>query len=124
MDLDLFKEVNDRLGHEVGDRVLALFAARLQRTIRGSDTSARLGGDEFVVVLPRTDRAGAMQVATSLRRACDEALEIGGERLLVYASIGIATAPEDGSDVTSLLGRADAAMYEAKRARVASSTTA
>ena len=116
MDVDRFKEINETLGHQNGDRLLRLIALRLKGTLRESDTIARLGGDEFGLLLPKVDPPGAAaQVARKVLKALkDEPLLVGGLTLDVGASIGIALFPEHGEDVDTLLRRADVAMYAAK----------
>jgi diguanylate cyclase (GGDEF)-like protein len=116
MDVDRFKEINETLGHQNGDRLLRLIALRLRGTLRESDTIARLGGDEFGLLLPKVDPPGAAaQVARKVIKALkDEPLVVGGLTLDVGASIGIALFPEHGEDVDTLLRRADVAMYAAK----------
>jgi diguanylate cyclase (GGDEF)-like protein len=116
MDVDRFKEINETLGHQNGDRLLRLIALRLKGTLRESDTIARLGGDEFGLLLPKVDPPGAAaQVARKVLKALkDEPLVVGGLTLDVGASIGIALFPEHGEDVDTLLRRADVAMYAAK----------
>ncbi|HYH27168.1 MAG TPA: EAL domain-containing protein [Actinomycetota bacterium] len=117
IDLDRFKEVNDTLGHQVGDMLLQDVGPRLQRLLRGSDTIARLGGDEFAVLLPGVvDAAGAVQVADKMLKALEEPFVIDGLALSIEASIGIALYPEHGDDVVSLMQRGDVAMYMAKEA--------
>jgi diguanylate cyclase (GGDEF)-like protein len=118
MDLDRFKEVNDTLGHHNGDLLLQEVARRLIEVAGPCDTVARLGGDEFAVVLP--DLAGADQAKEIAARTVDSLAEpfvIDDLSLEVGASIGIALAPEHGTDASALLQRADVAMYEAKIAR-------
>lgn len=116
VDLDHFKGLNDAYGHAHGDRVLVETALRLRACVRESDTVARLGGDEFVVVLPDLVRADdALPVAEKIRQSLFDP-ETGGGRLFLGASVGLAYSPEHGHDQDSLLARADAAMYEAKRA--------
>jgi diguanylate cyclase (GGDEF)-like protein len=115
IDLDHFKEINDTLGHHAGDRLLQEVAERLHASLGEFDTVARLGGDEFGVLLP--DLAGpdeAMETATHLLSELREPFSIDGLTLEVDASIGIACAPEHGSDVEQLNQRADIAMYAAK----------
>ena len=115
MDLDRFKAINDTLGHRAGDQVLQRVAARIDSTLRASDTVARLGGDEFAVVLP--DIGGldeAYRVATKLLAALDGPFDIEGLTIRVDASVGITVAPLHGDDSTTLLQRADVAMYRAK----------
>lgn len=119
IDLDRFKEVNDSLGHDAGDRLLQAVARRLAANVRGVDTVARLGGDEFVVVLTDIDVvSSATLIAAKLARALAEPLELDGRTLHVSASIGVklAVPGEDDQDPLRLLGEADRAMYEVKRA--------
>jgi diguanylate cyclase (GGDEF)-like protein len=115
MDLDRFKEVNDTLGHASGDELLKQVGIRLRESLRESDTVARLGGDEFGVLLPKVlDSAAAVAVARKLRTTLEEPFTIHGLALQMEASIGIALYPDHGTDVQSLLQRADVAMYVAK----------
>lgn len=116
MDLDEFKAVNDRLGHDVGDHLLQQVARRLRGSLRESDTVARVGGDEFVALVRNTGRAGdALAVAEKLRDAVVRPLDVDGHAIAVSASIGIAMYPEHGGSEVELLKHADEAMYEAKR---------
>jgi len=117
MDLDGFKEVNDTLGHQMGDVLLQHVAHRLQDALRSSDTVARLGGDEFAVLLPGDAQAGAQIAAQKLLAALDRPFSIDGYGIGVGASIGVAVFPEHGLDAQTLLRRADVAMYVAKRGR-------
>jgi diguanylate cyclase (GGDEF)-like protein/PAS domain S-box-containing protein len=117
LDLDRFKEVNDTLGHHVGDRLLQEVGLRLRGALRESDTVARLGGDEFAAVLPGADSAAAALAAAKLLAALDMPLVLEGHELPLAASIGIATYPIHGTDADTLLRRADLAMYTAKRAQ-------
>jgi len=115
MDLDRFKDINDTLGHDIGDRALQQIAARLGRSVRDSDTVARLGGDEFAVVLPDIDEVSdALAVAGQLSALTEDQIELAGVALRVEVSIGVAMFPEDGADPVHLLKRADVAMYRAK----------
>jgi diguanylate cyclase (GGDEF)-like protein len=115
LDLDRFKEVNDSLGHAVGDRVLQLAAERLERTLRPGDLVARLGGDEFAVLLPAVrDAAAAREIAQRISAALEEPFTVRGTTIDLEASIGIALSPQHGNDFESLLQRADVAMYVAK----------
>ena len=114
IDLDRFKEVNDTLGHQAGDEVLCLVAERLRGALRPEDTVARLGGDEFAVLLPETDEVAAVRVAERLRDAMDAPLALAGHPVSVDLSTGIALAPAQAADATTLLRYADVAMYEAK----------
>ena len=114
-DVDHFKAVNDDHGHETGDEVLRRLGALLQDRLRGTDFGARYGGEEFAVLLPDTDRAGAMLLAERLREAVAELrVSAGDEELTPTASFGVASFPEQ--PLTKLVAAADAALYEAKRA--------
>ncbi|QCN97747.1 diguanylate cyclase (plasmid) [Azospirillum argentinense] len=119
IDLDGFKPVNDRLGHDAGDLVLRQVGERLAACFRGDDVVARLGGDEFAAVLPQ--RAGAEPpdldgLARRIIEAVNEPVSVQGEAVRVGCSLGIALWPEDSTDVTETLRRADQALYQAKRA--------
>ncbi len=119
VDLDGFKAVNDLLGHAAGDELLVSVAERLRSRLRRSDLLARLGGDEFLIALPGLDRdraAGeATRVVDSLIAAVGEPLQLRGEAVSVGASIGLAIAPEDGTDFAALLHVADQRMYAVKQ---------
>jgi diguanylate cyclase (GGDEF)-like protein len=117
LDLDRFKEVNDTLGHTVGDTLLQKIGQRLQSYLRSTDLIARLGGDEFAIVLPATDADGAIQTARILIGALDMPVLADGHAFSIGGSIGIALTPERGFDVTTLLRCADVAMYVAKRSQ-------
>ena len=115
IDLDRFKAVNDRHGHEVGDRLLVEAVERIRRCIRGSDTLSRQGGDEFVVLLPKSESREDLQtVAGKILDALTARFLIRGEEMHIGASIGIVRFPEHGRDADGLLRHADAAMYQAK----------
>jgi diguanylate cyclase (GGDEF)-like protein len=117
MDLDRFKHVNDTLGHHMGDLLLREVAHRLHHALqRATDTVARLGGDEFAVLLPTEGVEGAKLVARKIVEVLAEPLTIEGHLVDVGASTGIAAFPEHGADADTLMRRADAAMYSAKRA--------
>lgn len=117
LDLDNFKQVNDTLGHDVGDRLLQEVARRLNRTIRESDTVARLGGDEFVILLYGIEHTSkAAQLAEKIITLLSTPAQIGHHSLPLSVSIGIALTPEDGSDSITLKKHADMAMYKAKAA--------
>jgi diguanylate cyclase (GGDEF)-like protein/PAS domain S-box-containing protein len=117
VDLDHFKEVNDTLGHMVGDILLRTVSERLQKGVRNEDTVARMGGDEFVVLLPDTDRQGAQAVAYSLLNRLREPVTLAGVGAYrPMASMGSAVFPEDGKTPDALLRSADMAMYRAKLA--------
>ncbi len=115
LDLDHFKNVNDSLGHRVGDSLLTQLAARLRGAVREQDTVARMGGDEFVLVLPLTDIAGAAHLATKLMALASAPFQVDQQELTVTPSMGIAMFPTDGDDFDTLCKCADAAMFRAKR---------
>ncbi|MGF6596685.1 diguanylate cyclase (GGDEF)-like protein/PAS domain S-box-containing protein [Paraburkholderia sp. GAS448] len=118
IDLDRFKNINDSLGHHIGDALLRSVSRRLLQAVRANDTVSRLGGDEFTVIL------SSVSNAADVARTLDERLiplvrephEIGGMTLQVSCSIGVALYPEDGHDIETLMQNADAAMYQAKAA--------
>jgi len=115
LDLDGFKSVNDAHGHGIGDELLCVVAGRLTGQVRQSDTVARLGGDEFLVLLPDAGHARdgvriARKILAAIRRPC----RIGGRRMQVTGSIGVAIYPQDGRSAETLMKHADQAMYEAK----------
>jgi diguanylate cyclase len=115
IDLDRFKEINDTLGHDLGDQLLVQVGRRLSATLRQVDTVARLGGDEFAVLLPRVETAdGALTVARKLQSSLEEPFALDGLTLDVEASIGVALYPDHGRDPEELLQHADIAMYTAK----------
>jgi diguanylate cyclase (GGDEF)-like protein/PAS domain S-box-containing protein len=114
MDLDQFKNINDTLGHSVGDALLGEVARRLQGSLREVDTVARLGGDEFAVLLPGADAAGAEMVASKLLERLAEPCMVQGHELSMTMSIGVACYPSDGDDYEILSRNADTAMYRAK----------
>ena len=114
MDLDQFKNINDTLGHSVGDALLSEVARRLQGSLREVDTVARLGGDEFAVLLPGADAAGAELVASKLLERLAEPCMVQGHELSMTKSIGVACYPSDGDDYEILSRNADTAMYRAK----------
>jgi two-component system, cell cycle response regulator len=116
MDIDGFKEVNDRHGHQCGDELLKQVANRLRGATRREDTVARIGGDEFIILLP--DVACADDVAhpaSKVLRSLATTFDIDGLPVRVTASIGVAFYPDDAEDAESLIARADNALYEAKR---------
>jgi len=118
LDVDNFKEINDRFGHQRGDEVLRYLARVLQQQSRPSDHLARYGGEEFVLLLPEIDHAGAMASAERIRRAVVEqsAAVVDGEKILTTVSIGVATFPNHAQSAEELIRRADEAMYLAKHA--------
>jgi diguanylate cyclase (GGDEF)-like protein/PAS domain S-box-containing protein len=115
LDIDRFKQVNDSLGHEIGDRLLQSVAQRLRDCVRATDTVSRQGGDEFVVLLSEVERAEDAAVsAEKIRLALAAPHRIDQHHLRVTVSIGIATYPDDGDKAEALLQNADFAMYHAK----------
>lgn len=114
-DLDRFKEINDELGHEVGDAVLRTVAGRVADTVRQRDTTARMGGDEFAVFLPDVhDWTEVARVCERLLRTFREPIEIGERQILVTTTIGISVFPDDAVEPRGLLQAADGAMYAGK----------
>ena len=123
LDLDGFKEINDTFGHYTGDLLLANVGVRLRAQLRPTDTIARLGGDEFgIVVAGHSEAPAAETFAAQLLKALEPPFEIEDHKLVVGASIGIVHAPRHGSDPTTLMRRADVAMYAAKSARAGTMT--
>ena len=116
LDLNNFKQINDMLGHAVGDQVLRLAANRLAAAVRESDTVSRHGGDEFLILLTDVSHASdVVQIASNLISALGRPARVGEHVLRLTASIGISLFPRDGEDTETLIHRADAAMYRAKR---------
>ena len=116
LDLDHFKHVNDTRGHGVGDALLQDVARRIRRSVRESDTVCRMGGDEFVVLLAGIKQANhALIAGEKIRAALLQPFEVGGQRLSVSASIGVAVFPGHGSEGQHLIREADRAMYDAKK---------
>lgn len=115
LDLDRFKEVNDALGHQVGDELLQQVGQRLEDCMRDSDTIARLGGDEFAIVAPNTSSEQARIFAEKIATTINQVFSIQQQNLYVGASIGVATFPEHGEDAINLIKHADIAMYVAKQ---------
>jgi diguanylate cyclase (GGDEF)-like protein len=116
MDLDLFKDVNDILGYEYGDRLLQLIGPRLQAHLRDTDTVARLGGDEFAVLIPDLpDGESPLLVAGRLSAAMAQSFTVDGVLLDVSGAIGVSAAPADAESFNGLLRNADVAMHEAKQ---------
>lgn len=117
LDLDNFKDVNDTLGHDVGDTLLKAVAERLSGTLRKSDTVARFGGDEFVLIFPDMEVIEeAIQVVQKIIDRFNKPFLIDTHQLVVTTSIGIAVYPNDGMDEEILMKNADIAMYQAKQA--------
>lgn len=117
LDLNHFKEINDTLGHHVGDEMLRLVALRLKSVLRESDTLSRLGGDEFAILLPDivNGRVDAERVASHVTGCFSDPLCHEDNELYLGAAIGITLFPDDGSDTSTLMRRADVAMYAAKQ---------
>ena len=116
VDLDGFKQINDTLGHAIGDQVLQLATRRLESSVRESDSVSRHGGDEFVVLLAELGKASdAAAVAQKMIETLEAPALIGPHRLALSASLGISVYPEDGNDPTTLIECADEAMYRAKK---------
>jgi diguanylate cyclase (GGDEF)-like protein/PAS domain S-box-containing protein len=117
LDLDHFKEVNDQLGHAMGDALLVEAARRIGACVRASDTLARLGGDEFTVLVSGIDHAGSVErIAQALVASLARPFELDGEKVFISVSAGIALYPPDAANVGDLLARADQAMYASKKA--------
>jgi diguanylate cyclase (GGDEF)-like protein len=116
LDLDKFKNVNDTLGHPAGDQLLVEVARRLQSSLRDTDVVARLGGDEFAIIQEneKNQGDGAMALARKIIALIEQPFDLGGHKVSVGTSIGIAFAPEHGSDAETLLQKADIALYAAK----------
>jgi len=115
LDLDHFKNINDTLGHHIGDELLIEMAKRLKTLVREEDTVSRLGGDEFILVLPTSDADGAAHVAEKLLEVVARRFQHEQHELVITTSIGIAMYPGDGEDFELLLKSADVAMYRAKQ---------
>jgi diguanylate cyclase (GGDEF)-like protein len=115
LDLDRFKEVNDTLGHNVGDQLLQEVGSRLNEVVRESDTVARLGGDEFVIILEQINLDHVPNVAEKMIQVLERPFKLADQVVDVRASFGLAYFPDHGNDSVSLLQKADVAMYAAKR---------
>ena len=116
LDLDRFKEVNDTLGHNVGDRLLCAVGNRLSEFLRKTDTVARIGGDEFLLLLAEIDRMeDATIIAQKVLESVQDPFVVNGHEIFITASIGIAFYPDDGNEVDTLMNRADKGMYSAKQ---------
>ncbi len=117
IDVDGLKEVNDRYGHEAGNRLIVMTATHIKSCARKVDTVARYGGDEFIVLLPETESAYVHQFAERIRAAVEKtSCDVQGARLSSTVSIGIACCPTDGISPRDLMDKADAALYKSKRA--------
>jgi diguanylate cyclase (GGDEF)-like protein/PAS domain S-box-containing protein len=116
VDLDRFKEVNDTLGHHIGDDLLIVAAQRIEACVRESDTVARLGGDEFTVIIPQLADSGHVEeIASAIIARLVEPFHLGEEKVQISASVGITLYPDDGTELEQLLKNADQAMYVAKQ---------
>ena len=117
LDIDKFKEINDTLGHHIGDLLLQVVAEKLTGILRKEDTVARFGGDEFVLVLPdQIDVQTALNVARKVIDAFRGTVVLEGHALIITSSIGISIYPDHGQDIDTVLKNADSAMYRAKQA--------
>jgi|GEM_PF-330904 len=116
LDIDHFKDINDSLGHHIGDFLLVEVAKRLQSQLQANDMISRQGGDEFIMLLPDANREQTAQIAANLMEVINETYQIENFDLKLTASIGIACYPEDGNNLETLAKNADTAMYRAKRA--------
>ena len=115
LDLDHFKDINDTLGHTVGDRMLEVTAQRLRSQLRAQDVVSRHSGDDFAILLPQTGQGDAAELAQRLLAALAEPIELAGQTLSTTASIGIALCPEDTTDFDTLLKNAETATYRVKQ---------
>lgn len=115
MDLDRFKEVNDTMGHDVGDLLLQEVARRLRNTVRNSDTVARLGGDEYIIILENISQRYVQRVIEKLLKTLDRPFMLEDQAIDISASLGIARYPDHGKTAIALTQRADVAMYAAKQ---------
>ena len=114
LDVDDFKQLNDRLGHLAGDEVLIKIADAIRSAVRGVDYAARYGGEEFLIVLPETDQAAAQDVGERIREYVAGTIAAGDGAVPVTLSIGVAVYPTNGANTADVLARADAALYRAK----------
>jgi diguanylate cyclase (GGDEF)-like protein len=112
LDLDGFKKLNDRLGHRVGDKVLAIVAARIRKTLRPTDVVGRVGGDEFILILPESDSGTALRIIDRVRIDLDQAMQ--KRRWPVTFSIGLVSFSPPLGSVSEMIRAADQAMYAAK----------
>jgi diguanylate cyclase (GGDEF)-like protein len=115
LDLDRFKPVNDTLGHQIGDQLLVAVAGRLKLQVREIDTVSRLGGDEFAILVSEVAmRHDVTNLAEKILAALSQPYTLDGHTVNVTASLGIAMYPDDGTDMETIIKKADAAMYKAK----------
>jgi diguanylate cyclase (GGDEF)-like protein len=115
LDLDHFKDINDSLGHNIGDRLLIEVSKKLQSVLRPEDIIARFGGDEFLFLLPNISNLSASQIAQKLLHVITDTFSIDEHKLNISGSMGISLFPTDGSDFETLYKNADTAMYRAKK---------
>jgi diguanylate cyclase (GGDEF)-like protein len=116
VDLDKFKEINDTLGHRVGDQLLVDVATRIRGVLRGGDSAARMGGDEFLILLDDVGSPeAAMIVANRLNAALREPYELGAGQRIVTANMGVVVSSDEFEDADAVIAAADTAMYEAKQ---------
>jgi two-component system cell cycle response regulator len=116
LDLDEFKQINDTMGHDAGDTLLRMVAARLVAAVRQEDTVARLGGDEFVILLGELSHADSMtKLVSKVMQAMSQPYRIQGRTVTMTGSVGVSIYPTHGEDVDTLMKSADLALYEAKR---------
>lgn len=115
LDLDHFKEVNDRMGHAAGDQLLVEIARRFQKAIRSTDFIARLGGDEFMMILPQVnDLKTLLPIISAVFEACDHPVTIATQNIQIGVSVGISFFPRDGCESNTLMQKADQALYRSK----------
>ena len=115
IDLDRFKPVNDKLGHQIGDQLLVAVAARLKLQVREVDTVSRFGGDEFAILLSDISaRNDVTNLADKILVALALPFILDGHTVKISGSLGIAMYPDDGNDMETIMGKADAALYKAK----------
>jgi diguanylate cyclase (GGDEF)-like protein len=115
LDLDGFKAINDDLGHAIGDQLIENTARRLEHCVRKGDMVARVGGDEFIVLLQDVALSDVSRIAEKIIESLSKPLKLADKTLSITTSIGVATYPQDGEDMNTLIHSADSAMYEAKR---------
>lgn len=115
LDLDHFKDINDTLGHTIGDQLLLSATKEIKRSLRNADILTRFGGDEFLMLLPGTGQEGATITTERILAAFQKPIQVGDQALAVTPSIGIAVYPDHGRDIETLIKHADTAMYESKR---------
>jgi diguanylate cyclase (GGDEF)-like protein len=115
-DSDDLKGVNDTYGHQAGNLLLKRTVTCAQQALRQTDVLARYGGDEFIAMLPHTESAGALEVAERIRRAIESTpLEINGKKVTITVSVGVASYPEHGSELPTIMSGADQALYKSKK---------